>query len=373
MFACSDTFAVDQYTKWETKVTTDSIGSSKRIEITGTRKQIINGKSRDVTSRLLDYKPPRGVVGRTMFKRLMTGAGGLGVAAVVGTLHRYGYFLDEVTGLYRYVNQDKYFWNCDGKRYTSPNDWANCQIALMKRQSQDIKINLVDVTTDTNGQNVKLTYSRTTESGISLGNQVVTGHGVPNPNPNPTSETLTAEKLDELLLADNLSPEFIAQALTLDTTRGETIDNFEPYKDINKSLKENEVYGSDNSGSSSSTTTDKDGNQTTTDSEFKFPEFCDYATKLCSWLDWTQKEHEQETELEFENEQPINIDTNIRFGGQCPAPLTYDFNYGGISQSFGIHDFTPFCSMLNDILKPVVISISSFIAVLIIGGVRTDE
>ncbi|EOG8123184.1 virulence factor TspB C-terminal domain-related protein [Acinetobacter baumannii] len=53
--------------------------------------------------------------------------------------------------------------------------------------------------------------------------------------------------------------------------------------------------------------------------------------------------------------------------------MIYEFSYGGQKQSFGIQDFTPFCSMLNDILKPISIAVSSFVAVLIIAGVRTNE
>ncbi|MFU8928299.1 virulence factor TspB C-terminal domain-related protein [Acinetobacter puyangensis] len=374
MFACSDVFAAENYTKWEAKVTTDSTGGSKRIEITGSRKEIINGKSRDVTSKLLDYKPAKGVIGRTMFKRLMAGAGGLGVAGVVATLHRYGYFLDEATGLYNHVTQDKYYWMCDGEKYYSPNDWSNCQIEVLKRNST-FNIDIVSTSTDPTGKNINLTYSRTTNDGVSLGNQVMIGQGIANPNPNPTTTTLTSDKLDEILTSPTFNPDStsLADALTPDIANGENPENFEPYKDINTRLKANEVYSSDNTATSTSTTTDSQGNESTTNTDFKFPDFCDYATKLCSWLDWTQKEHEQDTELDFEDEQPISIDTTIRFNGQCPAPLTYDFTYGGQSQSFGIKDFTPFCSMLNDIFKPIVIAVSSFVAVLIIGGVRTDE
>lgn len=115
-----------------------------------------------------------------------------------------------------------------------------------------------------------------------------------------------------------------------------------------------------------------------------FPVFCTWASTVCESVDFIKEkvgelsdylkpEPQQDTHLDFPTDTPVNINTDIKFNGQCPAPITYDFNYFGVSQSFGIKDFTPFCSMLNDIFKPIVIAISSFVAVLIIAGVRINE
>lgn len=115
-----------------------------------------------------------------------------------------------------------------------------------------------------------------------------------------------------------------------------------------------------------------------------FPVFCTWANTVCESVDFIKEkvgelsdylkpEPQQDTHLDFPTDTPVNINTDIKFNGQCPAPITYDFNYGGKAQSFGIKDFTPFCSMLNDIFKPIVIAISSFVAVLIVAGVRTNE
>ncbi|MGQ1325680.1 virulence factor TspB C-terminal domain-related protein [Acinetobacter baumannii] len=115
-----------------------------------------------------------------------------------------------------------------------------------------------------------------------------------------------------------------------------------------------------------------------------FPIFCTWASSVCESIDFIKDkvgelsdffkaEPQQDTHLEFPVDTPVNINTDIKFNGQCPAPLTYEFTYGGQAQSFGIKDFTPFCSMLNDIFKPIVIAVSSFVAVLIIAGVRTNE
>ncbi|MDH2601871.1 virulence factor TspB C-terminal domain-related protein [Acinetobacter baumannii] len=115
-----------------------------------------------------------------------------------------------------------------------------------------------------------------------------------------------------------------------------------------------------------------------------YPAFCTVAKAACDFFDYMKSKvdaasnyfNEQpsdQTNVNIETPAPISIDTDIKFNGQCPAPLTYDFNYGGQSQKFGITDFSPFCSMLSDIMKPIVIAISSFAAVLIVSGVRTNE
>lgn len=368
----------NSYTKWESRYVTDSIGSKKSIEIKATRKVIIDGKSRNVTSKLLDYKPPKGSLGKLFGRRLMMGASGLGMAAVIGTLHRYGYFLDEVTGLYRYINQDKYFWNCDGQRYSTPNDWANCQIALMQRQSQGIKIDLVDVTTDVNGQNAKLTYSRMTESGVSLGNQVITGYGVVNPNPNPTSSTLTDEKLDDILNQEFNNPQpntdidGLVNSLSPNTELGESVNDSPIFKDIQRELEKNEKYEKlpEDTAITSETTQNPDGSSKT---QSELPEFCNYAAKLCDWLNWTQEEpQEKESEPTEPEEEKLDdlLDqmhvSYIKGRGYCPQDNQIPIDIAGLHSNITL-SYQPFCSLATQ-ARPAVILIAWVVAAFIVTG-----
>lgn len=127
-----------------------------------------------------------------------------------------------------------------------------------------------------------------------------------------------------------------------------------------------------------------DPNNNTSVNPVEYSLFCEWASSACEFFDFVKTKvnsaenyfkdvPENNTELDIGAVPPVDIDTNIKFNGQCPTPLTYDFTYGGQTQSFGIQDFTPFCSMLNDIFKPISIAVSSFVAVLIIAGVRTNE
>ena len=76
---------------WNYTVTQDS---SKKTNITGSKNITVNGQQKTLTSTIKDFKPQKGLIGRTMYRRLMAGTAGLGVAAVAGFLHTKGWYLD---------------------------------------------------------------------------------------------------------------------------------------------------------------------------------------------------------------------------------------------------------------------------------------
>lgn len=373
MFACSDIYANTANPTWDYTVTKDS---SNKINVTGTKNITVNGKQKTLTSTIKDFKPKNGLIGRTMYRRLMAGTAGLGVAAVAGFLHTKGWYLDTLTGLYVIGASQKYVWTCGGIQHNSPASYASCMLGVLQQQNPtyDFAINTIENDND----QVRVTFDRVSISNPDYkSTTVITGHGtIVNEDEEVKPTTLTPEILNDILTNPVVNTQSIGipEALTPDIATGEVPTSLESYQDIAESLEQQVVYPSQTDVISTSTTTDAvTGSQTTTTTSTEFAGFCDYAVRLCSWLDWTQREHKQDTELDFPIDTPVNIDTTISFNGQCPAPLTYNFTYGGQAQSFGIKDFSPFCSMLNDILKPIVIAVSSFVAVLIIGGVRTDE
>jgi hypothetical protein len=79
-----------------------------------------------------------------------------------------------------------------------------------------------------------------------------------------------------------------------------------------------------------------------------------------------------DTKLEIPDaEQDIEVDTDISFGGSCPATLTSQVNFMGINETIEF-SFEPVCE-IAEFIKPVVISISAFAAALIVAGVRTED
>lgn len=87
---------------------------------------------------------------------------------------------------------------------------------------------------------------------------------------------------------------------------------------------------------------------------------------------YDQPEENTDTELEIPDlEQDIEVDTDISFGGSCPAPLSSDINFMGLNKTIEF-SFDPVCQ-IAEFIKPVVISISAFSAALIVAGIRTED
>lgn len=135
---------------------------------------------------------------------------------------------------------------------------------------------------------------------------------------------------------------------------------------------------------------DKPDDGTTTDpnpEKQELPEFCTWAKPVCDAAQviidapqtLTEKIDEllspptNETEVDVEGEPPNEeIDTQITFSKTCLSPKVYEFDYHGQTVTFGIQDFTPLCENLENFIKPALIALGSFQAILIVSGVRYE-
>lgn len=140
----------------------------------------------------------------------------------------------------------------------------------------------------------------------------------------------------------------------------------------------------------------------TTDLALEFPAFCGWAPTVCEaaqtvisfpqtligWWEtattsiseaWTKVKEEYadipkentDTELEIPDPTSPDINTDISFGGSCPASRSVPVSFAGISTEIEF-SFQWFCEIAS-IAKPVIISISAFAAALIVAGVRTED
>lgn len=133
------------------------------------------------------------------------------------------------------------------------------------------------------------------------------------------------------------------------------------------------------------TTNPETGQPNPTPLSLEFPVFCSWAPNLCVMADKVQQaitdvateyadkpQENTDTELEIPDaEQDIEVDTDISFGGSCPAPLTSQVNFMGINETIEF-SFDPVCE-IAEFIKPVVISVSAFSAALIVAGIRTED
>lgn len=120
------------------------------------------------------------------------------------------------------------------------------------------------------------------------------------------------------------------------------------------------------------------------DKPFELPSFCGWATIVCDTAqnikDWAKSVQDaynseipqpKDTELDiqpYENNRP---NTNVAFGGACPVPRHVNVAFAGINTDIEF-SFDSLCSLAT-MLKPVIVSLASFSAVLIIAGVRDED
>ncbi len=121
------------------------------------------------------------------------------------------------------------------------------------------------------------------------------------------------------------------------------------------------------------------GSNTGSTTNFELPAFCNYAAKLCDWLDWTQEDKELE---EAEKEEPEELDlgtidkNRFRANGQCPAPIEINESVRSLGKSVDFDltiEWTQICNVAED-TSPLVLLISTITGLLIlVGGGRSSE
>lgn len=121
------------------------------------------------------------------------------------------------------------------------------------------------------------------------------------------------------------------------------------------------------------------GSNTGSTTNFELPAFCNYAAKLCDWLDWTQEDKELE---EAEKEEPEEFDigtidkNRFRANGQCPAPIEVNESVTALGKSVDFDltiEWTQICNVAED-TSPLVLLISTITGLLIlVGGGRSSE
>jgi len=86
--------------------------------------------------------------------------------------------------------------------------------------------------------------------------------------------------------------------------------------------------------------------------------------------EWAKSDPPEDTELEIPEPEQPQIDTEIAFGGSCPADHQAEINMGVGVIKMPI-SYEPICTTVST-AKPVLIFVGFFIAALIIGGVKTE-
>lgn len=263
-------------------------------------------------------------------------------------------------------------------------------------------------------------YSGQTYPPENLGTTLVQ---VANPNYDPTAEeekkTLPLEVVAQQVISNAAGGDTAAQAATTAAAadivaEAETDNTKAPpiisQAEANATTKPADAAEAEKANEATGESKPNTANPDATDLSIAFPIFCNWAPTVCEaaqtvinfpntltdWWEtgktkaeewatsiseaWTKvkkeyadkPEENTDTELDIPDlEQDIEVDTDISFGGSCPAPLSSDINFMGLNKTIEF-SFDPVCQ-IAEFIKPVVISISAFSAALIVAGIRTED
>ena len=158
----------------------------------------------------------------------------------------------------------------------------------------------------------------------------------------------------------------------------------------------------DSAGTGTGTQTKDPANPDVTNLTLEFPIFCNWAPSVCeaaqtvisfpqTLTDWwntattsiaeawtsakewaTSKTETTDTELDIPDEEEQGTDTNISFDNSCPAPISVPVSWNGNTIHFDF-SFDMFCQSFGTYVKPIIIALGAFHAVLIVSGVRINE
>lgn len=110
--------------------------------------------------------------------------------------------------------------------------------------------------------------------------------------------------------------------------------------------------------------------QTSTSGGFEFPPFCDWASVVCDWLDWTQEEPElPEEDSDIPSEllpiafTPFQL---VNFEATCPPDIPLELQIIGEPIS-SVFPMQPFCTFFSG-MQPFVLLLSMFVSVRIVAG-----
>ncbi|WP_044102747.1 virulence factor TspB C-terminal domain-related protein [Acinetobacter pittii] len=120
-----------------------------------------------------------------------------------------------------------------------------------------------------------------------------------------------------------------------------------------------------------STTTNNTTNETTTTmgtSELKIPAFCDWASIMCKWIDWTQEEPEKKDpeKVEFDDDASAGKVT-LTGSDVCPQD-SVEFTVLGKTYTYQL-PYQPVCDALS-FFKPAVLAVGAITSAFIVAGIN---
>ena len=386
-----------------------------------TKNVVINGKQYIKESSVKITPTASGVA-----KVLARGAAGYALSvAVQQLLGSVDWVLDPANNQIRYTEpvdpKDRYVYTFQNVEYVGPD--AVCNAYFSNLDSTSIKMEDKNVQLNNGGESVTCTATRTyscyngtrqCKDGVRYEfyrSAIVDG-------PTEEEKTLPLPVVAQKVISNAAGGDAAAQAATTaaaadivaesenDEAKARPIAS---QAEANATTKPADAAEAEKANEATGTQTQNPTKPDTTDLKLEFPIFCNWAPTVCeaaqivisfpktltNWWEtgkskaeewatsiseaWTKVKEEYankpeentDTKLDIPDPTPPDINTDIFFGGSCPASRSVPVSFAGISTEIEF-SFQWFCEIAS-IAKPVIISISAFAAALIVAGVRTED
>lgn len=371
-----------------------TVANGVGVTVNGVKDIIVNGASKTVTG-VANVTPTAAQVGKFMGKNL---AGAAVIGAMDLLLDGVDYVMDPANNSVQYKtksdpnNKPMCYSNIGVSSTCFGSMAAAASAALAYDKSQYPSYEVVSYTI-----NNKTVYTKNKQGQIK--NLYTFGY-VANPNYDP--EAASQENQSKTVPLVNLGSQVITQAeeevstgnpavpIATPVTQaaataivGEAATDETQARPITAELDKSAAIPTDETavGEIAPPTTNPDTGEVKPGSiSLDFPVFCSWAPSMCVLADkvqeaitdareWVKESEQTDTELEFPEQEQQETDTNITFNGSCPAKITLvNFNYHGNQQNWEV-DFSEWCSAVTTYIRPIVISMGAFSAVLIVSGV----
>lgn len=372
---CSNLVFAGAAEKWDYEVKPDK---SKNIVNVEARR--VNIPAANDSTYKIRVSPSIAVVARTMMRRLFRRANpliGVSTMVVEALLSSYGYNIDDDEQvIYKVIpaNQEAYYWVCNNSRFTNINQYASCVIQQINEINKGIWIHKHPTPSiSENGRDVQVRadkYDANTGRLLATNVLIDSQIGQPNPNtdPNPKREILTESKLADIMFGLNPNTGTDTGIWTGVKEAYERVPNESPKPDEAPYFIEQTLEKS-NPDSNSTIITHRDP-ETGKSTNSSLPNFCDWATPVCSFVEWFKDDSSipepEKYEVKELDKSKLPTAPQFSFNSQCPAPKTFNLNLGLAPTQISLpYDY--FCSFAADV-RPFVILAAWLHACFIFAG-----
>lgn len=393
---------------------TNQIAQGSSLAIEATKNILING-SNVIQNSSAKIKPTVSAVSKVLARGAAAYALSVAVEQLIGSVD---WVLDPANNQILYTKpldpNQRYVYTFQGVAYTGADAACNAyfsQLSAIKLENKKVQLNNGGASVTCSATRTYSCYNGTQQCTTGVSYEIYRTAIIDGPAEEQKSLPLDVVAAQVISNADTHADhdkKVGAQAATTQAAQDMLANDLATQSDTETQLNTNATTQTSEEAAAEATPKNPAAPEAGTDIKITFPVFCSWAPSVCqaanvvinfpiTLTDWWNRsttalteaytfaktkvqefsdifkdEPQTDTELEFNDPTDDITDTSVSFSSSCPQPIVLaDFNFHGIPIHWEL-DFTAWCDSLSTYLKPIVISMASFSAVLILGGVREN-